>query len=245
VHPWHKHKALRIARAVASAAGYAGGGLLTLDGDLPEGKGMASSSADLVATARATANALRLVLPLTAIEALLRPIEPSDGVMYDGVTVFEHRRVALRARLGWLPPLTIVGLDEGGAVDTVAFNQLAKPFGAAERREYGRLLDALTEAVGRGDLPEIGRIATRSAELNQQLLPKRTLAAARAAAEEIGAIGVVVAHSGPMLGLLIADDDPAHGPKCAAAREACLEIAGNASVHRALSLRAEAYPHAA
>lgn len=239
VRPWHKFKALRLSRAVASAAGYTGGGWLRIDNDMPEGKGLASSSADLVATARATGNALGLHLSPSAIEDQLRPIEPSDGVMYDGVTAFDHRRVALRRRLGWLPPLTVVALDEGGVVDTVAFNMVKKPYEPRQRREFSRLLDALIAAVDRRDLAEVGRITTRSAELNERLLPKRTFAAMRAAVVRLGALGVVVTHSGPMVGLLVADEDPAYERVCAAARKVCLEMAGNVSVYRSLSAGSE------
>jgi L-threonine kinase len=233
--PRHKHKAVRLARAMASAVGYTGGGRLTLDSDIPEGKGLASSSADLVATARAVANALALTLTPAAIEELLRPIEPTDGVMYEGITAFDHRRVRLRARLGVLPPMTIVGLDEGGVVDTIAFNRRPKPFDGAQRREYDRLLAGLAAAVRRADLAAIGSIATRSAELNQQLQPKRAFAALCAAGAEIGTLGIVVAHSGSVAGLLLADDDPAYDGKRAAARQVCLDLTGGVIVDRSLT----------
>lgn len=238
VSPLHKHKAVRLARAILSTTGLPGGGSLTLHSTLPEGKGLASSSADLVATARAVGNALGVPMPPSVIEALLRPIEPSDGVMYEGVTSFSHRRVRLRARLcGPLPPLTVVGLDEGGTVDTMAFNQRPKPFGPAERREYGELLAALELAVAAGDPVELGRISTRSAEVNQDLLPKRTFSMMRSVAEDLGALGVVVAHSGSMVGVLISRTDPEYDRKRNAARQACLALAGNVTVDDVLTFR--------
>lgn len=48
VSPPHKHKALRLARGMLAGRGYPGGGQLRIESCLPEGKGMASSSADLV-----------------------------------------------------------------------------------------------------------------------------------------------------------------------------------------------------
>src|SRR5262245_55879554 len=52
VHPPHKDKARRLVEMMLESVGGCGGGLLTIESSLPEGKGMASSSADLVATAR-------------------------------------------------------------------------------------------------------------------------------------------------------------------------------------------------
>ena len=67
--------------------------------------------------------------------------------------------------------MTIVGIDEGGVVDTVEFNRLPKPFTAVEHREYERLLARLTDAVAVGDLAEVGAVATRSAVMNQPCGP--------------------------------------------------------------------------
>ena len=235
VDPPHKHKSVRLARAVLSAAGYSGGGRIVLRSDLPEGKGLASSSADLVATARAVGNALGVPVPPETIERYLRQIEPSDGVMHDAVTVFDHRKVALRARVGSLPPMTIVTLDEGGTVDTVRFNKVPKPFGPAERREYSRLLADLVAAVATGDTRAVGRVTTRSAELNQGLHTKRTLPRLQAVAEELDVPGVVVAHSGTVLGLLIADEDPEYRAKRTAAEQVCADLGGVATTYHSLS----------
>lgn len=234
VSPAYKHKAVALARAMLTSAGFTGGGRLVLRSAIPEGKGLASSSADLVATARAVGNAFGVVLPGASIEALLRRIEPTDGVMYNAITAFNHRQVRLRATLGELPPLTIVGLDEGGVVDTMRFNTMPKPFDARDRRAYSRLLAELTRAVADQDLPAIGRVTTRSAERNQQLHAKRTLGALISAGADIGALGVVTAHSGTVIGLLLADDDPHYTGKRAAAERVCLRLVGNVSVYHSL-----------
>ena len=234
VRPAHKGKARRMAEMVLAMAG-APGGLLTVDSNLPEGKGMASSSADLVATARAVANAVGLDLPPVLLEDLLRRIEPTDGVLYPGVVAFDHRRVRLRARLGSLPTMTVVGLDEGGTVDTVAFNRIAKPFTPADRREYARLLARLTQAVARRDLSEAGAVATRSAEMNQALWPKRALDDVLRVCEEVGALGVVAAHSGTMLGVLLDAADPHYVERISATVRACSLISPDVSLYRSLS----------
>ncbi|MET9972005.1 kinase, partial [Streptomyces sp. NPDC006356] len=175
VRPAQKHKALRLARMIAEEAEQPAGGLLTVNSVIPEGKGLASSSADLVATARAVGQALHLRMPASRIERLLARIEPTDGVLYQGIVAFHHRTVRLRAVLGSLPAMAVIGIDEGGAVDTVDFNRIPKPFTAADRQQYARLLDRLTVAIRSRDLAEVGRVATRSALMNQALRYKRSL----------------------------------------------------------------------
>jgi L-threonine kinase len=232
--PGEKQKARRLAEMMLSRYGVPAGGLLRIDSELPEGKGMASSSADLVATARAVAEAVGARVTSTGIEDLLREIEPTDGVMYSGVVAFHHRRVQLRARLGTLPPLTIVGLDEGGAVDTIAFNGVPKPFTHHDRAEYRHLLDQLATAVVTGDVATVGRVSTRSAVLNQKLRRKRTLRMLIRASRRIGGLGVVVAHSGTVIGMLLADSDPAYAVKLDRATRVCTALSDAVRVEHLL-----------
>lgn len=238
VTPEHKRKSLHVARSVLAARGLTGGGTIAIASDLPEGKGMSSSSADLVATVRAVGNALGMPVTPAEIEDLLRGIEPSDGLMYHGVVAFYHRRVRLCRTLPALRPLTIVGIDEGGQVDTVEFNASRPAITAAERTEYARLLERLGTALAAGDLDTVGAISTRSAMLNQERCGKRHLGAMLDICRQVGALGVAVAHSGTMIGILVSNDDPHHAGKVAAAKAGCAELAGGVSVDETLSASA-------
>jgi uncharacterized protein involved in propanediol utilization len=230
--PETKRKARQLVTLMLEEYGVAAGGSLDLWSDLPEGKGLASSSADLVATARAVGHSLGLCLEPAELEPLLRLIEPSDGVMYQGAVAFYHRRVELHSRLGDLPPLTIVGVDEGGEVDTVAFNRTAKPFSTVDKREYSQLLARISSAVRGRDAAAIGAVATRSAVLNQRLSHKGMLDELIRVSESIPCLGVVAAHSGTALGLLLDERDPQYRPRLKAAWEACLSLAGSVWVDR-------------
>ncbi|MER7493516.1 kinase [Streptomyces pharetrae] len=235
VRPVHKKKALRLTSMILQDAGWQGGGDLTIHSTLPEGKGLASSSADLVATARAVANALDEPMPPRRIETYLARIEPTDGVLYSSIVAFHHRTVRLRAQLGSLPSMAVVSADEGGAVDTVDFNNIPKPFTAADKREYARLLDRVTAAVARRDLAEVGRVATASARMNQVLRHKWSLDGMTAICRDVGGLGVVVGHSGTTIGILLDTASPDCPAQLAAAAQACQELVGNVTVYRTLS----------
>ncbi|MFF2555111.1 hypothetical protein ACFVUS_29190 [Nocardia sp. NPDC058058] len=230
--PPHKVKSRALAELMLERAGGPRGGRLTIISELAEGKGLASSTADLVATARAIADAQGRRIHAAEIEDLLRDIEPSDGVMYPGAVAFYHREVRLLARLAQLPRLTIVLADEGGQLDTVEFNRHEKPFTAADKREYTRLLTGLTDAVARRDHRGIGEIATRSALMNSVLRERPHLDSARSAARRMGALGVVIAHSGTTTGILLADDDPDYRGKVAEAQRISSDFATQVSIHR-------------
>lgn len=232
VRPAYKQKSRRLAELLVDRYGLPPGGTLELRSTLEPGKGLASSSADLVAAARAVSGAYGLTLRTDAIESLLRSIEPSDGVMHEGVVAFYHRAVRLRARLGHLPAMTIVGHDQGGAVDTIAFNRIPKPYDAQDKKEYDRLLAALTEAVDAGDLCTVGRISTRSAVLNRRLRPHRDFGEVLRACREVEGLGLVTAHSGTALGILLAEDDPDWPGKARRATQLLGRLPGSVTVHR-------------
>jgi L-threonine kinase len=231
VSPPHKTKALAVVRRVMAAAGQVVGAHLELRSDLPEGKGMASSSADLVATARAVAAGLGLVQRPAHIEAALRTVEASDGVMYPEVVAFYHREVRLRQRLGPLPSVKILAHDRGGQVDTVAFNRRTHFFPPEDRIEYARLLDRLVHAVPAGDLPEIGRVTTRSAELALRGDGIVRFCTLRDACRQVGGLGLVLAHSGTMLGVLLTAADPDLMGKTETVRQV---VGGAVSVYESL-----------
>jgi uncharacterized protein involved in propanediol utilization len=235
VEPAHKRKALRLVEMMLDWAGVPSGGVLVLQSSLPEGKGLASSSADLVATARAVGNALGRTVPAETIEAFLGRIEPTDGVLYPGIVAFDHRTVRLRRCLGSMPMMTVVGVDEGGTVDTIEFNRIDKPFSPQDRREYARLLEQMATAVAGRDLATVGAVATRSAQLNQVLRPKRLLGPIKEICAEVGALGVVAAHSGTMLGVLLDAGEPAYVTRIAATVRACSALRAEVSLYRTLS----------
>ncbi len=208
VHPTRKVKTARLARMLLERLGFPVRGRIEVQSQLPEGKGLASSSADLVATARAIFSSFRSPVEEKTLLHLLRDIEPTDGVMYPELVSFFHRRVELHQRLGLFErPLHVVAIDEGGMVDTVAYNRRSFDYSEPERKEYEGLLDRTIEAVERQDLRSLGEIATRSSEMNQVRNPKQHLETMLRLREDSGALGVVVTHSGPCLGLLFDDSE--------------------------------------
>lgn len=233
--PAHKQKSRTLAEMILAQFELPRGGMLTLDTDLSEGKGFASSSCDLVATARAIEDAFDITIPLPLLERCMAQIEPSDGVMYPGSVFFYHRLVQLGRFLGSLPPLTIVGTDEGGEVDTIAFNAIRKPFTSSDKAEYRTLLDWTIAGFASGDVQRLGRVATCSALLNQKVRPKRALDDVLALCHEIGGLGVANAHSGTVLGILLSPAAPDYLEQLAAAQTRLVALVGNATVYHTLT----------
>jgi L-threonine kinase len=205
--PRRKTKARRMASLVLQRLGLANAGaVLEIDCGVPEGKGCASSTADVVATARAICDATQLTLEPGEIAELAVQIEPSDGVMWDGVVAFNHRAGRLLRHLGKLPKLALVAVDLGGHVDTVQFNHRPKDYSPVERRLCQEALDQAAVAIERSDVQLLGEACTQSARIHQRILPKPELQGLLEIVEETGAAGLSVAHSGTVVGLLFSPE---------------------------------------
>lgn len=180
------------------------GGRMAIHSPLPRSKGMASSTADVAGAIYAAARALGREMAPREAAGLALAIEPSDGSLFPNIVLFDHRSGRLWEDLGPCPPLEVVVLDFGGEVDTLAFNRQDRS--ALLRQTEPLVAEALAlvrEGLARGDPALIGRGATISALANQRILPKPQLPAVLAAAEEVEALGVNVAHSGTVLGVLL------------------------------------------
>ncbi len=208
VFPAYKEKSRRLAENLMQMFDLSVGGTLHIYSELPEGKGYASSSADMVATAWAIRSALGIYISEASLAQAMSTVEPSDGVMYQGIVSYYHREGALRKFLGTLPSLTIVALDEGSQIDTIEFNKQAKSVGWVKRMEYETLLGDIEQAVINCDLLSMGEISTRSAILSQEILPKSYLDVLLDVRRRYNALGIIAAHSGTLLGVLLDPGSP-------------------------------------
>jgi L-threonine kinase len=215
-----KTKTILAIRKTLDYLGFANfGATFQSQSDLPEGKGMASSSADIVAACRAVSAALKLPLSAEEISRIAISIEPTDGVMYEGSVCYNHREGSLLETFGNLPPFNLLVLDLGNQVDTVAFNHPPKNYTTAERDKINQAYELIKSGIQMQDLAQIGLGATLSAEVNQRILVKPHFERIASIARAHGASGICAAHSGTVLGLLFA---PRASHRIATARRSIL-----------------------
>ena len=164
---------------------------------------MASSTADIVAAIGATTAALNAEISIFRQAELALAIEPSDGVMLPGIALLDHRGERIVRSLGDPPDMRVLVLEFAGVIDTESFNAVDR--GTDLQRQAARFRDALeliAKGLESGDCKLVGRGATQSALAHQAVLPKPQLPTVLALGQTAGAVGVNVAHSGTVMGLL-------------------------------------------
>jgi uncharacterized protein involved in propanediol utilization len=211
VEPAHKTKLQKVVKLALERFGLSHlGGLITVDSNIPEGKGYGSSTADCVAGALAAADAVAGTLTDEEVAQLVVAAEiASDNFMFNRAVLFAHREGIVLAELGpRLPRFEVLGIDTdvSGVVRTLEYPPAVYDW--RQIQYFQTLVAGAERAIRYRDLALLGRVATSSAIINQRFLPKPMFSELCRLAECVHALGVAVAHSGTVLSMLFDPSDP-------------------------------------
>jgi L-threonine kinase len=171
---------------------------------LPASRGLATSTMDIAGTFAACAAFAGRDLPEEKLFALCAEIEPSDGIMFEGLALVDHINGELLERLPSPPEMRIVAVVPPRELDTAEYRRDERLLSEARThgREHARAYDMLKRGLAAGDPELIGKASTLSAETQQKIMPRPEWEPLREALRLSGAVGIAVAHSGTASGLL-------------------------------------------
>jgi uncharacterized protein involved in propanediol utilization len=219
VSPGWKTKALAAAHAMLARVGLPGlGGRLTLHSTIQVGRGLGSSTSDVIATFFAVLDAARMRLSAEQLARIAVEVEiASDPLMFDRMLLFGQRegRVIEDLRRPMIP-VEVLGFpfaDE--ELDTLAFTPAR--YTVWEIECFRAMRGLLRRAVVYNDLVSLGRIATASAQINQRFHRVPHFSRLLEIVGESSALGIQVAHTGTIAGLLFDPADPELDRRLAAA----------------------------
>jgi L-threonine kinase len=183
-------------------------GSMYIKSDIPIGKGLSSSSADLVAVIKSIYHEFNINYLLKDIDYILKLVEPSDGVAYSSVVAYDYMNCTVLKNYHLTLPLKILSYDEGGIVDTIDFNNNIKiQYSNDIATKYENLFHMLDNALEERNLETVGKISTESTMLNQNRIYKHGLDKILKLNEEIKGLGIINTHSGTCLGILLNQND--------------------------------------
>ena len=206
-----RRAAIYALREFAGHPSPAKGGRVEITSNVPRGIGMGSSTSDVTATIKAVADYHGVSLSVEEIGRLAVLAEiASDSVMIDDrVVLFAHRDGLVLETFGHrLPPMVVVGCDTapGQVVETLGLPPA--DYSDKEAGEFQVLRGALRRAIALEDVALLGKVATASARINQRYLPKPGLEALIELGLRHGAVGLQIAHSGTVAGLIFDPRQP-------------------------------------
>ncbi|AWH79089.1 GHMP kinase [Clostridioides difficile] len=177
---------------------------LNINSKIPVGKGMASSTADIGATIKATLSLIDKDLSSEEISKLAAEIEPTDSIFIDKNSIFNPLNGTVIKYLGNLTNAKVVILEPNKVLDTMKIRL---------RQDYNRLkvenkevikksFALLEEGLKKNNLSLVGEACTLSSLANENIEKKEYLNEIIKISKKYGAYGVNIAHSGTVIGIL-------------------------------------------
>ncbi|MBZ9810906.1 GHMP kinase [Mesorhizobium sp. ESP-6-2] len=210
--PGSCEKARRAAELTISRFARPGtGGDLVINSNIPVGRGMGSSTADVLASIQAVLDYMEIEAASDEVMRIAVSAETAcDSTLFKRLAVlFAHREgIVMEAFRRPLPPIDLISIDTTPevTVDTLAYEPAR--YDALEIETFRPLRSLLRSAIRHADARMLGRVATASARINERFLPKPGLDEIETIGGRFNAIGVQVAHSGTVVGLMFDALDP-------------------------------------
>jgi L-threonine kinase len=184
---------------------------ITINSELLVGEGMASSTSDITAVLAALSIFLTGEISFDLLAKIAVKLEPTDSVFLSKLTLFNHLTGQRRLKLGTAPSADLLIFRELGQINSRTFNQAKNlvQLRAAKKKQVKRALTLIKQGIEQQNLNLIGQGSTLSSQAHQMILPKRSFQFfQRRAAAETEIYGVVTAHSGTLIALLVREDYP-------------------------------------
>ncbi|RWI54684.1 MAG: GHMP kinase [Mesorhizobium sp.] len=210
--PAPRDKARRAAELTIASFGHPGtGGNLAIDSNIPVGRGMGSSTADVLASIQAVLDWLEVEAASDDVMRIAVSAETAcDSTLFKQQAVlFAHRDgIVMEAFRRPLPPIDLISIDTTPEVTVDTLEYEPARYDALEIETFRPLRSLLRTAIKHADVRMLGRVATASARINERFLPKPGLDEIETIGGRFGAIGIQVAHSGTVVGLMFDALDP-------------------------------------
>lgn len=156
--------------------------------------GMATSTADAIASVLTHARLTHIDLDRETLAKLVSSVERSDGIFYDGICLVE-REAGRLVKTFEIPPWQLVVLVPRARVTT----EEARPFARRFDRIYAELLSAVSAAQS---VDELLDCVSLSAEVNARVRDYDFYFDVRAFAASLSADAVGIAHTGTVVTLI-------------------------------------------
>lgn len=172
--------------------------------DIPVAKGMASSTADIAATAVATSRHFGFSLDDATLARLCVSLEPTDSTLFRALTLFDHNTARTALPCPGLPEMDILLLESPVTLRTADYHRLPRRQALIASAQALECAWQKVQLACRQNQPSLlGEAALQSAVASQALLPKPGFHALLALVEQHGLYGLNVAHSGSVVGLFL------------------------------------------
>ena len=178
---------------------------LDLKSNIPIGKGMASSTADIGATIKATLSILNKKLNDEEISLIASEIEPTDSIILYKNSIFNPINGSVKKYLSSFNNGRVIILEPKEILETkiIRSNPNYLNIKLENKSIIKKSFNLLEKGLENNDLKLIGEACTLSSLANENIHKKPYLNEIIEISESMNAYGVNIAHSGTVIGILI------------------------------------------
>ena len=178
---------------------------LDLKSNIPIGKGMASSTADIGATIKATLSILNKKLNDEEISLIASEIEPTDSIILYKNSIFNPVNGSVKKYLSSFDNGRVIILEPKEILETkiIRSNPNYLNIKLENKSIIKKSFNLLEKGLKNNDLKLIGEACTLSSLANENIHKKPYLNEIIEISESMNAYGVNIAHSGTVIGILI------------------------------------------
>ena len=170
---------------------------------IPEGKGYASSTADIAALLTALARLMERDLREEDIARIALQVEPSDSIVFSQMCLFDHLWGSVLIRFPVPKNLGVVVVELPGTIDTVSVNRGFMYLKWSQyKTELGEAFENAQRGLEEGNLRLLGKAATLSSRIAQSFFPEPIFEKLVEMNSVVGGLGVNRAHTGKAFGIL-------------------------------------------
>ena len=174
--------------------------------NIPIGKGLSSSTADMLSVARAFQEVFGVIVTEPFISNLFTEIESHDALHYYMSVVYNHRKGRILEKLNHIPLYKIIAIDEGSVIDTIEYNKKLK-FTPKHLNQYDQIYRDIIDAFERKDDVRIAELTTLSAKFHAKRTNNDFIKVIHDYSKKLeNCMGIITAHSGSFVGLLFPYD---------------------------------------
>ncbi|WP_010237612.1 GHMP family kinase ATP-binding protein [Clostridium arbusti] len=168
---------------------------------IPIGKGFASSTADLCALYSALIKLFkRKYNEIELMEECLK-IEPTDSIIFNKMTLFDYKNGRFKKKIGSYMEFYVLIFEGKDRINTIEFNKKDLP----QHKDISDLIPNLIEGVRERNLKKLAFCSTESIVRNQHRLRYDFLEDILNIMKKVHGIGILGAHSGNCLGIILDD----------------------------------------
>ena len=178
---------------------------LNINSQIPVGKGMASSTADIGATIKATLSMLGKSLTGEEISKLAVKIEATDSLLLNRHSIFNPLTADIKKYMGGIENAKVVILEPDDILDTKSIRMTPnyRMYKMQNKEIIKESFSLLDEGLARNNLSLVGKACTYSSLANENIHKKPFLKEIIEISDKFGCYGVNIAHSGTVIGILM------------------------------------------